>query len=88
LAGTDQLRLAFTRGADSAGRPGQHPDPARKLDAAVSRPATHPLTCRPIVRVEALINNTLPYPLASYGLERPDIAVTFGPAANHMRFDD
>ena len=46
------------------------------------------MTCRPIVRVEALINNTLPYPLASYGLERPDIAVTFGPAANHRRFDN
>lgn len=46
----------------------------------------HP--AQPIVRVEALINDTLPYPLASYGLESPDIAVTFGPAAARVRFDD
>jgi SAM-dependent methyltransferase len=45
-------------------------------------------SAQPIVRVEALINNTLPYPLASYGLPSPDIAVTFGPPAGQVRFDD
>lgn len=43
---------------------------------------------QPIVRVEALINDTLPYPLISYGLPSPDIADTFGPAAARVRFDE
>lgn len=46
----------------------------------------HP--AQPIVRVEVLINNTLPYPLMSYGLASPDVVHTFGPEAARARFDD
>jgi SAM-dependent methyltransferase len=43
---------------------------------------------QPVVRVEILLNNTLPYPLASFGIQSPDIAVTLGPKAANVRFDD
>lgn len=43
---------------------------------------------QPIVCVEALLNDNLPYPLASFGLPSPDIAATLGPHAAQARFDD
>jgi SAM-dependent methyltransferase len=46
----------------------------------------HP--AQPIARVEVLLNNTVPVPLPRFGLESPDIADTFGPAASHTRFDE
>ena len=38
--------------------------------------------------VEILINDNLPIPLSSYGLESPDVAVTLGDTASRCRFDD
>ncbi len=41
-----------------------------------------------IVRLEALVHDSLPYPLTTYGQPSPDIADTFGPPAASVRFDE
>lgn len=43
---------------------------------------------RRITCLEALLNDRLPYPLASFGLESPDVADTLGATAASVRFDD
>jgi SAM-dependent methyltransferase len=43
---------------------------------------------RPIAHVEVLLNNNLPLPLLSFGLESPDVAALLGENAAQARFDD
>jgi SAM-dependent methyltransferase len=40
-----------------------------------------------IAHIEVLLNNNVPVPLPSFGLESPDVAVTLGADAAHARFD-
>src|SRR3954447_15469327 len=43
---------------------------------------------RKIVRAEVLLNDTIPLRLTTFGLDSPDVAETFGPAAARTRFDE
>jgi hypothetical protein len=43
---------------------------------------------QPVERVEVLINDNLPLPLPSYGMDSPDIVETLGERAAHCRFDE
>jgi len=43
---------------------------------------------RPIARVEILLNDNVPVPVMTFGLESPDVAELLGPDAAHARFEE